>query len=67
MGEANSELFGETEHYRGVRPERQGIIEMAGELDDRWLTLSSPEGEGRVGGRKVRTPLCEGKVGRRAW
>ena len=53
--------------YRGVRPERQGIMGMAGELDDRWLALRSPEGEGRVGGRKVRTPLCDGKVGQRAW
>src|SRR6516164_10406720 len=53
--------------YRGLRPERQGIMGMAGELDDRWLALRSPEGEGRVGGRKVRTPLCEGKVGQRAW
>jgi hypothetical protein len=53
--------------YRGLRLERQGIMGMAGELDDRWLALRSPEGEGRVGGRKVRTPLCEGKVGQRAW
>ena len=34
------------------------IMEVAGELDDRWLALSQPQGGRRVGGRKVRTPVC---------
>jgi len=50
-----------------AKADRQSIMEVADELDDRWLALSSPEGGGRVGGRKVRTPLCDSKVGQRAW
>ena len=47
-----------------------GIMEVAGELDDRWLAVSlrlkdKPFGPAvlRVSGRKVRTPLRESEEG----